>query len=441
MDGFQPGGRVSGEMFVPGSKSLAQRALVCAALAHGTTRIVGLPTSDDVRATAAALEACGVSFATAAPRAVDVTGRPPGADGLAATEVAVGESGTGARLLSAALGFQGARQGARGTTVRVRAAGTLARRASAPLFAALARAGVGVVHEGPAGGWPVRLAPAPPPSDVTLANPVSSQEASALLAALAAHPGERRLHVIGRIPSRPYLAMTIAVLGDFGARVTVDSAGAGAVFRVRGPLAAPSDPIAIEPDASAAAVALAAACLSGGALAVRGFGRASRQGDVRIVQHLAAFGCEASFSGGALRASGAPMRGAERDLSGEPDLAPVVAAIAAAAALGGAGDSTLTGLATLPGKESSRIEVLARALAALGLEVEADATSLRIGRPRGPVSTAPLVLDPHGDHRMAFAFALLGLLRAGVTVRGPECVAKSWPGFWGDLEQAGAHRF
>ena len=441
MDGFQPGGRVTGEMFVPGSKSLAQRALVCAAMARGTTRLVGLPASDDVRATAGALEACGVPITAAALRAVDVTGRPPGDEGLAAPEVTVGESGTGARLLSAALGFQGAFRGESGIEVVVRATGTLAHRASPPLFAALARAGVGVVHEGPAGGWPVRLAPAPPPSDVTLDTPVSSQEASALLAALAAHPGERRLHVVGRIPSRPYLAMTIAVLGDFGARITVDSAADGEVFRVRGPLAAPRSPMVIEPDASAAAVALAAACLSGGALAVRGFGRASRQGDVRIVEHLVAFGCEASFGDGALRASGAPTRGAERDLSGEPDLAPVVAAVAAAAALGGGGDSVLTGLATLPGKESSRIEVLARALTALGLEVEADAASLRIGRPRGSVSIAPLALDPHGDHRMAFAFALLGLLRAGITVRQPECVAKSWPGFWGDLEQAGARRF
>jgi len=47
-------------------------------------------------------------------------------------------------------------------------------------------------------------------------------------------------------------------------------------------------------------------------------------------------------------------------------------------------------------------------------------------------------LDPAGDHRMAFAFALLGLLREGVDVSDPGCVAKSWPSFWDDLERAGA---
>jgi 3-phosphoshikimate 1-carboxyvinyltransferase len=170
---------------------------------------------------------------------------------------------------------------------------------------------------------------------------------------------------------------------------------------------------------------------------VAGLFASSRQGDVRIVEHLAAFGCRAGFDAQGAFAGGAVMRAADVDLEREPDLAPVVAALAARAALDGRGASTIRGLATLPGKESSRIEVLAAGLRALGLTAVATSDTLRV-QPGSSGARAELALDPHADHRMAFAFALFGLCVPGVNVRSPECVAKSWPSFWSDLERAGA---
>jgi 3-phosphoshikimate 1-carboxyvinyltransferase len=158
---------------------------------------------------------------------------------------------------------------------------------------------------------------------------------------------------------------------------------------------------------------------------------------VRIVEHLRAFGCDAEFTEQGLRARGRPTRGAALDLSGEPDLAPPLAALAAAALLANpSAASELRGLDTLPGKESSRIAVLAEGLTRLGFEVETSPTSLRLVR--APRSAQPARLEAHGDHRMAFAFALLGLVVDGVEVAGASSVAKSWPGFWGDLEHLGA---
>jgi 3-phosphoshikimate 1-carboxyvinyltransferase len=163
--------------------------------------------------------------------------------------------------------------------------------------------------------------------------------------------------------------------------------------------------------------------------------RASAQGDVRIIEHLRAFGIEAGERDGGLFATGRPSRGARLDLAGEPDLAPPLAAMAAAAALAGH-RCHFTGLGTLPGKESSRIEVLAEGLSAIGVDARAGADDLLIGP--GNSSAEAVLLDPRGDHRMAFAFALLGLLREGVGVVDSDCVAKSWPGFWEDLAAAGA---
>jgi len=273
------------------------------------------------------------------------------------------------------------------------------------------------------------LAPGP---SVLLRDPSSSQELSALLLAAAALPTAPALEVRGTVPSWPYLNLTQCVLERFGVRI--ESKGGEAwqgALSVLGELRSPG-PIAIESDASSAAVALAAACLAGGSMRCPGFPSTSAQGDLAIVQLLHAFGCQASHEGDTLHASGAPTRGARLDLAATPDLAPVLAILAAAAAERTGEASELHGLGTLLGKESDRLAVLSRGLSAAGWEVQADASSLRIGAPKTR-TPADLVLDPDADHRMAFAFALLGLLRPGLRVAHPGCVAKSWPSFWDEL--------
>jgi 3-phosphoshikimate 1-carboxyvinyltransferase len=162
----------------------------------------------------------------------------------------------------------------------------------------------------------------------------------------------------------------------------------------------------------------------------------SLQGDVRIAEHLRAFGVVATFQGGVLACRGRATRGARVDLAGEPDLAPPLAAVAAAVALGVGEASELVGLGTLPGKESSRIAVLAEGLEQIGVRARAGSASLSIAP--GARTEGEHVLDPRGDHRMAFAFALLGLVVPSVRVRDPDCVAKSWPGFWEEMERLGA---
>lgn len=448
--GLTPGAPIRGRALVPGSKSLAQRAIVCAGLCGGTTRIAGLPDGDDVRAALALVEACGARVERLAPAAVSIHGLPPGPHRGWAPKVPLelGESGTLARLATAGVALCGRA----GQAYELRARGSLQRRASRALFTALAEAGaVFETAEGsplaePA-GWPLCVRPLGPPSEIDLMHPRSSQEVSALLVALAAYPDEITLFVYGDIPSRPYLEMTLHALRDFGVVITLTRMGHNEAFTVRGPLRAPHAPIGIEPDASSAAVALAAACLSGGEILVPGLQASSWQGDVRAVGYLARFGCRTRSDREGLHATGLPLCGAELDLSGEPDLAPVMAAVAAGVALRvaqgeieGSGVTRLTGLGTLPSKESSRIEVLGEGLQAIGLEIESDPESLTIGPGARAAAgeKGAILLDPRGDHRMAFAFALLGLVRAGVRVREPGCVAKSWPKFWSDLEKLGA---
>jgi 3-phosphoshikimate 1-carboxyvinyltransferase len=432
--GLCPGTELRGAARVPGSKSIAQRGLLLAALSAGRTRLAGLPGSEDVRAARALVSAAGARVETLAPAAVAVEGCPPGPERgwQSASPLQLGESGTLARMATAVAGLCGRA----GHTFDLVPEGTLARRSSAPLLRALRQGGVRT-EPAEAIAWPLRVFPIGPPDALTLVDPVSSQEVSALLVALAAWPGEHLVRVEGALPSRPYLELTRTMLRLFGVRVTATPGDASLYFELRGGLRPPEEPITIEPDASNAAVVLAAGCLSGGEVEVRGLGSASSQGDVRVIDHLARFGCETEALPDRLRAHGRPRREVLLSLHDEPDLAPVLAAVAAAHAWEGGAGSLLTGLGTLPLKESPRIDVLAAGFETAGIACESGPDFLRIG-PRHAGDVREVVLDPRGDHRMAFAFALLGLARPGVRVKDARCVNKSWPGFWSEMQRLGA---
>lgn len=415
---------------------MAIRALLCAALAKGETRIEALPESEDVTACVAWLEAAGIALVRNSATSLTVGGRSPGSGERwrPRSDLDCGESGTLVRLGTALLAFCGEL----GLRHRIVVSGSLTRRFSAPLFEALGSVGLSFDHESETGSWPVSFESGAAPETLMLSSPVSSQELSGLLMSLAAHestPRGRSVLVMGGLPSEPYALMTEGVLNLFGAQAVHQ----GAEWRVAGPLTAPSEPLEIETDASGAAVALAAACLSGGKVRVPGFHETSWQGDLAIVEHLRAFGCQVERQGGELLASGAPTRAARLDLADCPDLAPVLAAVAGAHALqtgSSAEASVLTGLETLNGKESRRIEVLAAGLRALGLQVQDTEESLEVRGSGAVPGTGKLCLDPHEDHRMAFAFALLGLVRPNLSVGNPECVAKSWPDFWDAMSAA-----
>ncbi len=447
--------RIQGEVRVPTSKSVAQRVLACALLAKGETRFEGLPAGGDVLHALRCARVGGARFpsegkaddllATALIPRVGrgaLIGAPPGpVEGQRPwVEFPVGESGTSARLFTAiaALGRPA------GSGAEIVPAGTLTNRRSPALFHALRAAGAGVEHGGLENGWPALLTAATPPRGLELVEPGSSQEVSALLVALASHEGHHELRVVGPIPSEGYVNITASVLERFGAVITRTSVvgdgprGHATRFTIRGPLRAPRASIRIEADASSAAVALAAGALCGGqATTVRGVGVGSAQPDAAFPTLMARLGCDASLSSEEqLGLSGAPTRGGVIDCSGVPDVAPVLAAVGGFLADRGE-ELELTGLETLPGKESSRIAVLAEGLIAIGFQVDSSDRTLRIG-PRVRRPSSPVPLDPRGDHRMAFAFALMSLFEPHARILDPDCVSKSWPTFWQDLSAAGA---
>jgi len=409
-----PSGRVAhGTAVAPPSKSHTHRALFCAALAAGESRILGPLLSEDTAATRSCLDALGAGVAEAGDDWV-IAGRG-GQLAEPSAPLDCASSGTTLRLLMALCAAVPGRRVLDGSE-------QLRRRPLADLAVSLEALGSGLTWGGAAGFPPVAVTGHRwRGGEIAVRSGASSQFLSGLL--LAAPLAERP--VVLRAPdlvSAPYVALTAAVMGRFGVRVTAE----GATWHVALGGYRPACE-RVEPDASAAAFLFAAAAVTGGEVTVPGLRRDLLQGDAAVLDHLRAFGVRVVEGAGGATASGAPTQGADLDLGACPDLVPPLAAVAFAAP----GPSRFRGVGHLRHKESDRLAVLAGLVRALGGSAEAGEGELRIVPPRRP---HPADLNPRGDHRMAMAGALMGLRTRGARVLDPACVAKSFPSFWERLD-------
>jgi 3-phosphoshikimate 1-carboxyvinyltransferase len=184
---------------------------------------------------------------------------------------------------------------------------------------------------------------------------------------------------------------------------------------------------AIEPDASAASYFFAAAAITGGEVRVDGIGSASTQADLRVVEILRAMGALVTVGERQTVVAGGALHGVDVDMSDCSDMVPTVAVVAATASTA----TTIRGVEFIRRKETDRVAVTTRELRKCGVVVDEHDDGLTIH----PGARHGAVIDPDGDHRMAMAFAVLGLVTPGMEVDDPECVAKTFPGFWGVLDK------
>ena len=257
---------------------------------------------------------------------------------------------------------------------------------------------------------------------VTLPGDVSSQYLTALMLIAPLLTGGLRIELSSPLVSVPYVELTAAVMASFGAGGTtvahdVVTVAAG---RYRG-----AD-YRIEPDASSASYPMAMAAIVGGRVQVAGLTSASRQGDVAFAGLLQRMGCVVTDDAAGLvveRDATAPLHGIDVDMADISDLVPTLAVVAATAS----SPTTIRGVGFIRAKESDRLGDLAAELAKTGADVRVEPDGLRIEPAR---SLHGAVLETHHDHRLAMAFGVLAATVAGIDVREPDVVSKSWPGFW-----------
>jgi 3-phosphoshikimate 1-carboxyvinyltransferase len=183
----------------------------------------------------------------------------------------------------------------------------------------------------------------------------------------------------------------------------------------------------IEPDASAASYAFGAAVIVGGRVTVAGLTSSSMQGDIDLVHVLAAMGASVEEDDSSISVTGSGrLRGVEADLSQISDVAQTLAVVAAFADA----PSRFTGIGFIRHKETDRVGHVVTELRRAGV----GATEEPDGYTIDPALIRPATIETYGDHRMAMAFALLGLRAPGIRISDPGCVAKTFPGYWAMLQ-------
>ena len=405
---------------VPGSKSLTNRALVCAALAQGTSWLTGALIADDTEAMMSCLRRLGadvdVDVAADGSTTVEVVG-VGGRLAEGPLDLDVRLSGTTARFVLPVLGIGPG-------PYRLDGAAPLRARPMGHGIGALRALDVEVEHRGEPGHLPVLVHGhvARPEVDVDVS--VSSQFVSGLLLAAPCFRDGLRVRVAGSPVSAPYVALTLDVVRAFGGHAVEESTGR---YAVRPGGYAPMAPYAIEPDASSASYAFAAAAITGGRVRVDGLGRDSRQGDLAFVDLLERMGAEVERMPASteVRCSG-PLHGLDVDLRDTPDIAQTLAAVAVFAE----GPTTVRGIGFVRGHETDRLAAVVAELGRCGI----DATESDDGFVVQPGSPHAADIETYDDHRMAMSFALLGLRVPGIRIADPGCVAKTFPGYWALLD-------
>jgi 3-phosphoshikimate 1-carboxyvinyltransferase len=201
---------------------------------------------------------------------------------------------------------------------------------------------------------------------------------------------------------------------------------------VPAPAVYPARRYAVEPDASSASYFLAAAAATCGRVTVEGLRRDSAQGDAHFADLLQKMGCQVAWSDEGVTVTGASvLQGVAVDLNAMPDMVLTLAPLALLAR----GQTVIRNVANLRVKESDRLAALATELARLGGRVQQMPDGLIIDPPD---SVRPAEVATYNDHRMAMGLAVVGLRAAGIAIAGAECVSKTYPGFFEDLDRLAA---
>jgi len=410
---------LDGDVTIPGSKSISNRALLLAALCRGDTLIRNLLESDDTVLMRRALTTLGVALADTGDGAVTVHGRAgPLVSEDVHHELYLGLAGTALRPLAAALTL------GRGTFV-LDGTARMRERPVSPLVDALRQLGAQVRYLGTDGYPPVEIhGTGLDGGRVRMRGDLSSQFLTSLLMAAPLAQGPVDIEIEGEQISKPYLAITLHLMARFG--VAVEHRDFQHFSVAPGEYRSPGS-LMVEGDASSASYFLAAGAIRGAGVCVHGLGRDSVQGDLAFIDVLEAMGASVERGETSIRVAPAALRGVDLDLNAIPDAAMTVAVLA----LFADGATTIRNVYSWRVKETDRLTAMATELRKLGATVTEGRDYLEIHPPE-QLTTA--TIDTYGDHRMAMCFSLACLGGVPVVINDPDCVSKTFPDYFERFE-------
>jgi 3-phosphoshikimate 1-carboxyvinyltransferase len=431
-----PIAQVRGSVRLPGSKSISNRVLLLAALAHGETIVHDVLESDDTEVMLNALRALGVDCRDEGGRTMRIGGTG-GRFPVRKAELFLGNAGTAYRPLTAVLAVMDG-------NYRLAGVARMDERPIGDLVDALREMGARIDYVGKSGFPPLEIHPAAlrAGGEVRVRGTVSSQFLTGLLMALPLTGRRTTVGVEGELISKPYVDITLNMLGRFG--IGVEREGWSSFTIPAGTGYASPGEVHVEGDASSASYFLAAGAISGlrggGPVRVEGVGRDSVQGDVRFTEMLERMGASIRIGPSWIEAAAsreAARRGKLTAIDADFNHIPDAAMTAAVAALFADGTSVLRNIESWRVKETDRIAAMATELRKLGATVQEGAGSLSV---TPPSELRPATIDTYDDHRMAMCFSLAALGGVSVRINDPGCVAKTFPGYFEALASITQHR-
>ncbi|MBU6142940.1 MAG: 3-phosphoshikimate 1-carboxyvinyltransferase [Betaproteobacteria bacterium] len=440
---------ITGEVVLPGSKSISNRVLLLAALAKGTTRIKRLLRSDDTEVMIRALKGLGMNIEENDP---DQTLTVHGSAGVFANtgsqtnpvKLFVGNSGLTIRTLLPALVASMAKTGG---CAEISGVARMHERPIKDLVEGLRAIGAKIEYLGKPGFPPLRIEGVPllPKTEISVRGDTSSQYLTGLLQAapiIAKHWGQAvKIEVEGELISQPYIEITCAVLQKLGVKVKRETSPKLAYQIEPTDISSPGE-LAVEGDASSASYFLAAGAIGHGPVRVVGVGQESIQGDIQFAHALEKMGAciewgpdwiESSWDkpasaphamdGDMVHAMPHHLKGVDLDCNAIPDAAMTLAVCA----LFASNPTTLRNIGSWRVKETDRIAAVAAECGQLGARVETGDDWIRI---HPPESLKPAAIQTYDDHRMAMSFSLAAFGNAAIRIDDPGCVAKTYPEYF-----------
>lgn len=405
-------GSIKGIITPPSSKSYAQRAIALALLSKGRTTLRNIEFCKDTRSALACIEALGAKVTFLDERTISIDG------GLNPTSgtLLVGESGLATRLFTPIASLNH-------SPICIQGEGTLLHRPMQMMIEPLRELGVKVKDGG--GYLPIEVEGPIHGGEIRVDGSISSQFITGLLLALPLAKTDTTLYVDSAV-STPYIDMTIDTAQRFGVEIMHKSGDYSEFFIEGGQNYTPTD-LSIEGDWSGASTMLVAGAIAG-EVTIRNISTLSKQADTAICHALERAGAGIIIEHDSITVSKRPLKAFSFDATNCPDLFPALAALAAAAE----GVSTIVGTNRLMHKESDRAETIRQEYEKFGIMV--DISEDNIMKIRGG-EIHPATVFSHNDHRIAMSLAVSALRCKGeVTIENAECVEKSYPDFFEDLE-------
>ena len=418
---LNPINKINGEIFLPGSKSLSNRALLIAALAKGTTKITNLLVSDDINHMLNALKSLGIRYTLSeCGTECTVVGNGGFFNASAKLELYLGNAGTAMRPLCAALA---ASDGEFILTGEPR----MKERPIGHLVDALKQLNCDIEYLENKDYPPVKITGSALTGDtVTIDGSISSQFLTAILMVTPLLTTNTNIEIDGELVSKPYIDITLDIMKRFGVNVENNDYKSFTVVGNQSYQAV--ERYMVEGDASSASYFLAAGAIKGGEVTVHGVGTLSVQGDKHFADVLEKMGAEVIWNDESITVIGKPLTAVDMDMNHIPDAAMTIATTA----LFAKGTTSIRNIYNWRVKETDRLNAMATELRKVGAEVIEGEDYITI---TPPASLNHAEIDTYDDHRVAMCFSLVALSDTPVTINDPKCTAKTFPDYFDKLAQ------